>query len=73
MATTYGTTPNVMYEIWNEPSGVTWATIKAYHETVVAAIRAVDPDNIIFLGTPDTKVKEPNLAGSRIRSPLRRT
>ena len=29
---------------------MTWATIKTYHETVVAAIRAVDPDNIIFLG-----------------------
>ncbi|MGA7742210.1 MAG: glycoside hydrolase family 5 protein [Polyangia bacterium] len=63
MATTYGTTPNVMYEIWNEPSGVTWATIKAYHETVVAAIRAVDPDNIIFLGTPNWD-QEPNLAAA---------
>lgn len=63
MATTYGTTPNVMYEIWNEPSGVTWSTIKTYHETVVAAIRAVDPDNIIFLGTPNWD-QEPNLAAA---------
>jgi len=63
MATTYGTTPNVMYEIWNEPSGVTWSTIKTYHETVVAAIRAVDPDNIILLGTPNWD-QEPNLAAA---------
>jgi endoglucanase len=63
MATAYGTTPNVMYEDWNEPSGATWATIKTYHETVVAAIRAVDPDNIIFLGTPNWD-QEPNLAGA---------
>ena len=63
MATTYGTNPNVMYEIWNEPSGVTWPTIKTYHETVVAAIRAVDPDNIIFLGTPNWD-QEPNLAAA---------
>jgi endoglucanase len=40
-----------MYEPWNEPT-VPWATVKTYHETVIAAIRAVDPDNIIFLGTP---------------------
>ena len=51
-----------MYEDWNEPSGATWATIKTYHETVVAAIRAVDPDNIIFLGTPNWD-QEPNLLG----------
>jgi endoglucanase len=51
MAQAYGNTPNIMYEPWNEPT-VPWATVKTYHETVVAAIRAVDPDNIIFLGTP---------------------
>jgi endoglucanase len=51
MAQAYGNTPNIMYEPWNEPT-VPWATVKAYHETVIAAIRAVDPDNIIFLGTP---------------------
>jgi endoglucanase len=63
MAQAYGNTPNVMYEIWNEPSGTTWANIKTYHETVVAAIRAVDPDNIIFLGTPNWD-QEPNLAAA---------
>ena len=63
MATAYGNTPNVMYEIWNEPSGVTWPTIKTYHETVVAAIRAVDPDNIILLGTPNWD-QQPNLAAA---------
>ena len=30
----------------------TWAQIKPYHEAVVAAIRAVDSDNLIVLGTP---------------------
>ncbi|MGB8297347.1 MAG: glycoside hydrolase family 5 protein [Polyangia bacterium] len=63
MATAYGNTPNVMYEIWNEPSGVTWPTIKTYHETVVAAIRAIDPDNIILLGTPNWD-QQPNLAAA---------
>jgi len=54
IAQKYGSSPNVIYEPYNEPSGtgVTWALIKPYHEAVVAAIRAVDPDNLIVLGTP---------------------
>ena len=52
MAQKYGATPNVIYEDYNEPNKVTWAQIKPYHEAVVAAIRAVDADNLIILGTP---------------------
>ncbi len=52
IATQYGDKPNVIYEDYNEPTGVTWAQIKPYHQTVVAAIRQVDPDNLIVLGTP---------------------
>jgi endoglucanase len=52
MATSYGNTPNVMYEPWNEPVSENWATIKAYMISVIAAIRAVDPDNIIWCGNP---------------------
>ena len=52
MATKYGAYPNVIWEPYNEPNGFTWAQIKSYHEAVVAAIRAVDPDNLIVLGTP---------------------
>jgi endoglucanase len=53
MATKWGSYPNVIYEPFNEPpKGATWATIKPYHEAVVAAIRAVDPDNLIVMGTP---------------------
>jgi aryl-phospho-beta-D-glucosidase BglC (GH1 family) len=53
MAQLYGQTPNVMYEPWNEPLAADWETdVKPYHEAVVSAIRAVDPDNIIILGSP---------------------
>jgi endoglucanase len=52
MAQKYGNTPNVIYEDYNEPNNVTWAQIKPYHQAVVAAIRAIDPDNVIILGTP---------------------
>lgn len=52
IAQKYGDAPNIIYEDYNEPNKVTWAQIKPYHEAVVAAIRAVDPDNLIILGTP---------------------
>jgi endoglucanase len=53
MAEKYKDVPNVLYEPFNEPEQLDWPTIKAYHETVLAAIRAVDPDNVIILGTPN--------------------
>ncbi|MBW8040334.1 MAG: cellulase family glycosylhydrolase [Planctomycetes bacterium] len=55
MATTYGGYDNVIYEIYNEPlSGVSWPnTIKPYAEAVIAAIRAIDPDNLIIVGSPE--------------------
>jgi endoglucanase len=53
LAQQFGNVPNLIYEPFNEPTGVTWAEIKPYHEAVVAAIRAVDPDNVIILGTPN--------------------
>lgn len=51
MSRTYGTYPNVLYEICNEPNGVDWATIKSYADYVIPTIRANDPDNIIICGT----------------------
>lgn len=54
LAETYGKTPNIIYEIYNEPLNTTdWATtIKPYAETLISAIRKVDPDNLIIVGTP---------------------
>jgi endoglucanase len=52
MAQTYGNNPHVIYEIYNEPLQVSWSnTIKPYAEAVIAAIRAIDPDNLIIVGT----------------------
>jgi endoglucanase len=52
MATLYGKHPHVMYEIFNEPDEESWKEVKAYSEELIKAIRAVDPDNIILVGTP---------------------
>ena len=53
MATKYGAYPNVIWEPYNEPNGFGWSQIKPYHQAVVDAIRTVDPDNLIVLGTPN--------------------
>lgn len=52
MATKYGEYPNVIYEIWNEPDYFEWEEVKAYSEEVIGVIRAIDPDNIILVGSP---------------------
>lgn len=53
MASEYGQYDNVIYEIYNEPLSVSWSgTIKPYAEQVISAIRAIDPDNLIIVGTP---------------------
>ncbi len=63
MADKYGKCPNIIYEDYNEPTKVTWDQIKPYHEAVVKAIRAKDPDNLIILGTPDWSSK-PDVAAA---------
>ncbi len=54
MANIYGEYDNVIYEIYNEPLAISWSnTIKPYAQQVIAAIRAIDPDNLIIVGTPN--------------------
>ncbi len=53
MARTYGGRNHVIYEIYNEPLQVSWSgVIKPYAQAVINAIRAIDPDNLIIIGTP---------------------
>lgn len=52
MAGEYGTYPNVIYEIFNEPDEESWKDVKAYSEEVINVIRKYDPDNIILVGSP---------------------
>ena len=54
MARRYGHVPNVLYEIYNEPlKDASWSRdVKPYAERVIAAIRAIDPDNLIIVGSP---------------------
>ncbi len=72
MAEMYGDRPNVLYELFNEPTNISWsAELKPYHETVLRRIREHDPDNIVIMGTPlwsqrvDTAAIDP-VAGENI-------
>ena len=53
MARKYGDNNNVIYEVYNEPIHVSWSgTVKPYAEAVIAAIREIDPDNLVIVGSP---------------------
>ncbi|RYY23559.1 MAG: glycoside hydrolase family 5 protein [Chitinophagaceae bacterium] len=52
IAKKYGQYPNLIYEIFNEPDEESWKDVKNYSEDLIATIRAIDPDNIILVGSP---------------------
>lgn len=48
----YADHTNVLYEICNEPQNSPWqSVIKPYAETVLATVRANDPDAVVIVGT----------------------
>jgi len=74
MAERYGSYPNILYEICNEPNGrhVTWTgNVKPYAEALIPVIRKYDPNNVIIVGTPTwsqdvdiaalSPIQEPNI------------
>ena len=42
---------NVIYEIANEPNGVSWDAIKTYADQVIPVIRENAPDSVVLVGT----------------------
>lgn len=42
---------NILYEIANEPSGVSWSRIKSYAEQIIPTIRGIDSDAPVLVGT----------------------
>ena len=54
MANLYGDHENIIYEIYNEPLDISWSEVlKPYSLNVISAIREIDPDNLIVVGTPE--------------------
>ena len=52
MARRYAGTPNIIYEIWNEPERQSWPTIKDYSIALIQEIRKYDTENLIIVGSP---------------------
>ncbi|OZG73323.1 cellulase [Hahella sp. CCB-MM4] len=42
---------NIIYDVANEPNGVSWSSIKSYAEKIIPVIRKIDEDAPIFIGT----------------------
>lgn len=53
MAQQHAGKKHVIYEICNEPNGVSWPEIKSYAEQVIPVIRQYDANAIILVGTPN--------------------
>jgi endoglucanase len=67
---------NVIYEIANEPNGVSWTGIKNYAEQVIPVIRANDPDAVVIVGTrgwSSLGVSDGSSSSEIIANPVRAT
>ncbi len=66
----YGDHPNIIYEIYNEPLGVSWSKVlKPYCTEVIKVIRENDPDNLIICGTPSWSQRVDEAALDPIKLP----
>ena len=65
VAPKYANTPNVIFELFNEPTTPNnWSTWKTDAQPWVNAIRAVSPNNIILIGSPNWSQITNNAASS---------
>lgn len=52
VASRFAGTPNVIYEICNEPNKASWQEISQYAYAIIPVIRQYSPDAVILVGTP---------------------
>jgi cellulose 1,4-beta-cellobiosidase len=52
LATNYAGVPNIIWEPFNEPTTNSWASLKTYHQAIIATIRAAGSQNLVVAGTP---------------------
>jgi endoglucanase len=67
VAPRYANTPNVIFEIFNEPVNPdNWTSWKNFIQPVIDSIRAVAPNNLILVGSPQWSTR----VNSAVTSPL---
>ncbi len=65
MASLYKDTPNVIFEIYNEPlADASWKQVRAYAVEVIAAIRGAGANNLVLVGSPHWS-QDVNLAAAK--------
>ncbi len=65
MAALYKDTPNVIFEIYNEPlPEASWKQVRAYAVEVIAAIRGAGANNLVLVGSPHWS-QDVNLAAAK--------
>jgi len=65
MSNKYGSYPNVIFELYNEPINAEWSVIKSYAEQIIPVIRA-HSSNLILVGTPNYSQKVQDVIGNAI-------
>ena len=63
----YKDTPNVIYEICNEPNGsTTWDDVKSYADYIIPIIRKNSKNSIIIVGTPTWSQDVDKVIGNKV-------
>jgi len=52
LATAYASSPNLIWETYNEPTNQSWSQLKTYHTAVINTIRAAGSQNLVIVGSP---------------------
>jgi len=70
MIQTYGAdNDRIIYEIYNEPKSIQWATVKTYADNIIGKIRAKGANNLILVGTPEWSARPNQADGNYLSDP----
>lgn len=72
VADKYGSKPNVLYEVWNEPRGegegkAGWAEIKPYAQAISAVLRQRGAKGLMVVGTPYWDQRPDEVIGDEVQ------
>ena len=52
LATQYASSPNIIWEPFNEPTTQSWSQLKSYHTAIINTIRQAGSQNLVVVGSP---------------------
>jgi len=75
MATLFKSAKHMLYEIsnvpteWFVPGTSDWATVKLYHDAIIPAVRAIDPETVLIVGTTTRSQDLGDIVASPVTEP----